>query len=81
MVIFYCFKNVKIPVLSFTTIIGFALLEMGEALKQVAQAKDCMDVRVKRTFIDPLQSLQHKELKEIAVSLYGVNGVDLLGFC
>ncbi len=54
---------------------------MGEALKQVAQAKDCMDVRVKRTFIDPLQSLQHKELKEIAVSLYGVNGVDLLGFC
>ncbi|KTF76782.1 hypothetical protein cypCar_00019410, partial [Cyprinus carpio] len=46
---------------------GFALLEMGEALKQVAQAKDCMDVRVKRTFIDPLQSLQHKELKEIAV--------------
>ncbi|KTG37399.1 hypothetical protein cypCar_00012166 [Cyprinus carpio] len=24
---------------------GFALLEMGEALKQVAQAKDCMDVR------------------------------------
>lgn len=81
MVIFYCFKNVKIPVLSFTTIIGFALLEMGEALKQVAQAKDCMDDRVKRTFIDPLQSLQHNELKEIAVSLYGVNGVDLLGFC
>lgn len=78
MVIFYSFKNVKIPVLSFTTITGFALLEMGEALKQVAQAKDCMDVRVKRTFIDPLQSLQHKELKEIAVSLNGVNGFDIL---
>ncbi len=78
MSIFYCFKNVKIPVLSFTTITGFALFEMGEALKQVAQAKDCMDVRVKRTFIDPLQSLQHKELKEIAVSLYGVNGFDIL---
>lgn len=76
MSIFY--SNVKIPVLSFATIVGFALLEMGEALKQVAQAKDCMDVRVKRTFIDPLQSLQYKELKEIAVSLYGVNGFDIL---
>lgn len=51
---------------------------MGEALKQVAQARDCMDVRVKRTFIDPLQSLQQKELKEIAVSIeYNVvNGHD-----
>ncbi|XP_073688086.1 endophilin-A3b isoform X3 [Garra rufa] len=53
---------------------GFALLEMGEALKQVAQAKDCMDVRVKRTFIDPLQSLQHKELKEIAYHLRKLEG-------
>uniref|UniRef100_A0A8C2K5V8 SH3-domain GRB2-like 3b n=1 Tax=Cyprinus carpio TaxID=7962 RepID=A0A8C2K5V8_CYPCA len=53
---------------------GFALLEMGEALKHVAQAKDCMDVRVKRTFIDPLQSLQHKELKEIAYHLRKLEG-------
>lgn len=66
------------PVLSFATIVGYALLEMGEALKQVAQARDCMDVRVKRTFIDPLQSLQQKELKEIGVSLEynDVNGHD-----
>lgn len=41
---------------------------MGEAMKQVAQARDSMDARVKQTFIDPLQSLQHKELKEIEVS-------------
>ncbi|XP_026094772.1 endophilin-A3-like isoform X2 [Carassius auratus] len=53
---------------------GFALLEMGESLKQVAQAKDCMDVRVKRTFIDPLLSLQHKELKEIAYHLKKLEG-------
>lgn len=72
--VFYC-QN---PILSFATIVGYALLEMGEALKQVAQARDCMDVRVKRTFIDPLQSLQQKELKEIGVSLeYNVvNGHD-----
>ncbi|XP_051739845.1 endophilin-A3b isoform X2 [Ctenopharyngodon idella] len=53
---------------------GYALLEMGEALKQVAQARDCMDVRVKRTFIDPLQSLQQKELKEIAYHLRKLEG-------
>lgn len=53
---------------------GYALLEMGEALKQVAQARDSMDVRVKRTFIDPLQSLQHRELKEIAYHLRKLEG-------
>ncbi|XP_067293314.1 endophilin-A3b isoform X2 [Pseudorasbora parva] len=53
---------------------GYALLEMGEALKQVAQARDSMDVRVKRTFIDPLQSLQHKELKEIGYHLRKLEG-------
>lgn len=53
---------------------GFALLEMGEALKQVAQARDCMDVRVKRAFIDPLQSLQQKELKEIGFHLRKLEG-------
>lgn len=42
---------------------------MGQALKQVAEVRDCMDMRVKRSFINPLQMLQEKELKEIAVSL------------
>lgn len=42
---------------------------MGKALKQMAEVRDCMDVHVKRSFIDPLQMLQEKELKEIAVSL------------
>jgi len=54
--------------LSLATFVGYALFEMGEALKQVAQARNSMDERVKRTFIDPLQSLQHRELKEIEVS-------------
>lgn len=44
-------------------------MDMGQALKQMAEVRDCMDVRVKRTFINPLQMLQEKELKEIAVSL------------
>lgn len=45
---------------------------MGKALKQMAEVRDSMDVRVKRSFIDPLQMLQEKELKEIAVSLVRV---------
>lgn len=42
---------------------------MGHALKEMAEVRDCMDVRVKRSFMDPLQMMQDKELKEIAVSL------------
>ncbi|XP_077066910.1 endophilin-A3b isoform X2 [Siphateles boraxobius] len=53
---------------------GYALFEMGEALKQVAHARDSMDARVKRTFIVPLQSLQHKELKEIEYHLRKLEG-------
>ncbi|XP_039502841.1 endophilin-A3b [Pimephales promelas] len=53
---------------------GYALFEMGEALKQVAQARNSMDERVKRTFIDPLQSLQHRELKEIEYHLRKLEG-------
>ncbi|XP_057186152.1 endophilin-A3b isoform X2 [Triplophysa rosa] len=53
---------------------GFALTEMGEALKQVSQAKDSMDGRVKQTFIDPLQSIQDNELKEIRYHLRKLEG-------
>ncbi|KAA0724415.1 Endophilin-A3 Endophilin-3 SH3 domain-containing GRB2-like protein 3 SH3p13 [Triplophysa tibetana] len=53
---------------------GFALTEMGEALKQVSQAKDSMDVRVNQTFIDPLQSIQDNELKEIRFHLRKLEG-------
>lgn len=46
---------------------------MGEALHQVAQARDALDVNVKCSFIDPLQGLHDSELKEIRVrSLFQV---------
>ncbi|KAK3535327.1 hypothetical protein QTP70_008190 [Hemibagrus guttatus] len=45
---------------------GSALVDMGQALKQMAEVRDCMDMRVKHSFIDPLQMLHEKELKEIA---------------
>ncbi|XP_053487111.1 endophilin-A3b [Ictalurus furcatus] len=53
---------------------GSALVDMGQALKQMAEVRDCMDVRVKRTFINPLQMLQEKELKEIAFHLKKLEG-------
>ncbi|XP_049929802.1 endophilin-A3b [Epinephelus moara] len=53
---------------------GGALTGVGEALQQVAQARDTLDVNVKRTFIDPLQELHNSELKEIKFQLKKLNG-------
>ncbi|XP_070686806.1 endophilin-A3b [Pempheris klunzingeri] len=53
---------------------GGALTGVGEALQQVAQARDALDVNVKRTFIDPLQDLHNTELKEIRYQLKKMNG-------
>ncbi|GAA6229222.1 endophilin-A3-like [Lates japonicus] len=53
---------------------GGALAGAGDALQQVAQARDALDVNVKRTFIDPLQDLHNTELKEIRYQLKKLNG-------
>lgn len=50
---------------------GNSLVEAGEALKLIGEVKDSLDINVKQTFIDPLQLLQDKDLKEIGVSLPG----------
>jgi hypothetical protein len=47
---------------------GGALVDIGEAMRQMAEVKDSLDISVKQNFIDPLQNLQDKDLKEITVS-------------
>ncbi|CAN0320207.1 unnamed protein product, partial [Lampetra fluviatilis] len=53
---------------------GQALVDVGESLKQLSEAKDALDISVKQNFIDPLQSLQDKELREIGHHLKKLEG-------
>uniref|UniRef100_A0A8C9RY01 SH3 domain containing GRB2 like 3, endophilin A3 n=1 Tax=Scleropages formosus TaxID=113540 RepID=A0A8C9RY01_SCLFO len=53
---------------------GCALVEVGEAMKLMAEVKDSLDISVKQNFIDPLQLLQDKELKEIGHHLKKLEG-------
>lgn len=49
------------------TLPGLALIDVGEALRELAEVKDALDMEVKQNFIDPLQNLHEKDLKEIQV--------------
>lgn len=44
---------------------GGALVEMGEALKQMADVKYSLDDNIKQNFLEPLHHLQTKDLKEV----------------
>uniref|UniRef100_H3A3L9 Endophilin-A2 n=1 Tax=Latimeria chalumnae TaxID=7897 RepID=H3A3L9_LATCH len=53
---------------------GGALLDAGETMKRLAEVKDSLDIEVKQNFIDPLQSLCDKDLKEIQHHLKKLEG-------
>lgn len=53
----------------FSPHLGLALIDAGEAMKELGEVKDALDMEVKQNFIDPLQNLHDKDLKEIQVSV------------
>lgn len=46
---------------------GGALTDIGESMKRMAEVKDSLDIDVKQNFIDPLQAVAEKDIKDIQV--------------
>ena len=44
------------------------MVDTGESMKQLSDIKDNLDFTVKQNFLDPLQHLRDKDLKEVNVS-------------
>ncbi|XP_056427854.1 endophilin-A2 isoform X2 [Hyla sarda] len=53
---------------------GSAMLDAGESMKRLAEVKDSLDIDVKQNFLDPLQNLCDKDLKEIQHHLKKLEG-------
>uniref|UniRef100_A0A3B3DBN9 Endophilin-A1-like n=1 Tax=Oryzias melastigma TaxID=30732 RepID=A0A3B3DBN9_ORYME len=53
---------------------GMALIDAGESIKELGEVKDALDMEVKQNFIDPLQNLHDKDLKEIQHHLKKMEG-------
>lgn len=47
--------------------LGQSLIEMGEALKQMAEIKYALEDNVKQNFLEPLQHLQTKDIRDVMV--------------
>lgn len=49
------------------SVLGVALIDVGEAMRELGEVKDALDMEVKQNFIDPMQNLHEKDIKEIQV--------------
>ncbi|XP_041848852.1 endophilin-A2-like isoform X2 [Melanotaenia boesemani] len=53
---------------------GGALVDVGEAMKRMAEVKDSLDIDVKQNVIDPLQAVAEKDIKDIQFHLKKLEG-------
>ncbi|XP_046883670.1 endophilin-A2-like isoform X1 [Hypomesus transpacificus] len=53
---------------------GGALVDMGESMKRLAEVKDSLDIDVKQNFIDPLQAVAEKDIRDIQHHLKKLEG-------
>ncbi|XP_041805239.1 endophilin-A2-like isoform X1 [Chelmon rostratus] len=53
---------------------GGALVDFGESMKRMAEVKDSLDIDVKQNFIDPLQAVAEKDIKDIQHHLKKLEG-------
>ncbi|XP_032388335.1 endophilin-A2 isoform X1 [Etheostoma spectabile] len=53
---------------------GGALTDIGESMKRMAEIKDSLDIDVKQNFIDPLQAVAEKDVKDIQYHLKKLEG-------
>lgn len=44
-------------------------MDVGESMKRLAEVKDSLDIDVKQNFIDPLQAVVDKDIKDIQVQI------------
>lgn len=58
------------PLLLLLSILGVALIDVGEAMRELGEVKDALDMEVKQNFIDPMQNLHEKDIKEIQVQVW-----------
>ena len=50
--------------------IGQSLVEAGESYRQLSDVKYAMEDNIKQNFLEPLQHMQNKDLKEVNVRLH-----------
>lgn len=53
---------------------GGALVDIGETMKRMSEVKDSLDIDVKQNFIDPLQGVAEKDIKDIQHHLKKLEG-------
>ncbi|XP_033505424.1 endophilin-A2-like isoform X1 [Epinephelus fuscoguttatus] len=53
---------------------GGALIDIGDTMKRMSEVKDSLDIDVKQNFIDPLQAVAERDIKDIQHHLKKLEG-------